>query len=208
MLKIWGRNNSSNVQKVLWACEEMGLAFERIDAGMSFGVVNEPAYRKMNPNSRVPTIVEDDGFVLWESNAIVRYLGGKHGAGSLWPTDARVRADADRWMDWASIMFLPVFTPLFWGLVRTPADQRDPAKIEKSARDCAESLKVLEQGREGRQYVAGPAFTMGDIPIGVNLYRWFAFDNVTRPPSPRVEAYYARLTERPAYKKHIMLPLS
>jgi glutathione S-transferase len=208
MLKIWGRNNSSNVQKVLWACGEMKLPFERIDAGMSYGVVNEPEYRKMNPNSRVPTIVEDDGFVLWESNAIVRYLGEKHGAGKIWPTDPRVRADADRWMDWASIMFLPVFTPLFWGLIRTPADQRDPLKIEKSVRDCGESLKVLEQGLENKQYVAGAQFTMGDIPIGVNLYRWFAFQNIVRPSLPKVEAYYKRLTERPAYREHIMLPLS
>jgi glutathione S-transferase len=207
MLKIWGRNNSSNVQKVLWACDELKLAYERTEAGGKFGVVNDPFYKKMNPNSRVPTI-DEDGFILWESNAIVRYLSAKHSAGGLWPTDLRVRADADRWMDWTSVMLLPVFTPLFWGLVRTPPEKRDPAAIAKSAAATAESLKVLEQGLEGKQYVAGAHFTMGDIPIGVNLYRWFAFEGVDRPSMPNVEDYYMRLAVRPAYRKNIMIPLS
>lgn len=207
MLKIWGRSNSSNVQKVLWACDEMKLPFERIDAGMDFGVVKEPAYMKMNPNSRVPTIVEDDGFVLWESNAIVRYLGAKHGTGPLSPADPRVRADADRWMDWASIMFLPGFTPLYWQLIRTPAGKRDGGAIDRAIRDCGERLSVLEQGLEGKQYVAGSQFTMGDLPIGVSLYRWFALD-VKRPSQPNVEAYYQRLAQRPAYQRNIMMPLS
>ena len=124
MLKIWGRNNSVNVQKVLWCCEEMGLQYERIDAGGSFGVVNTPQYRELNPNGLVPTI-EDDGFVLWESNAIVRYLAAKHSAGKLWPEDLKIRAEADKWMDWQNTTFWPTFRPLFWNLVRTPVDQRD-----------------------------------------------------------------------------------
>ena len=119
MLKLWGRVNSINVQKVLWALEELKVPYERTDAGMAFGVVNEPFYKKMNPNSRVPTI-DDDGFVLWESNAIVRYLAAKHGAGTLCPSDPRQRADSDRWMDWASNHVAPVITPVFWGLIRTP----------------------------------------------------------------------------------------
>ena len=207
MLKIWGRTNSSNVQKVLWLCGELDLAYERTDAGGAFGVVNDAAYKRMNPNSRVPTI-DEDGFVLWESNAIVRYLAAKHSAGGLWPADLRARADADRWMDWASVMFLPVFTPLFWGLVRTPPDKRDPAAIARAAAACAESLRVLEQGLEGKKYLGGSRFTMGDIPIGVSLYRWFAFEGVERPPMPRVEEYYRRLVERPVYRRDIMMPLS
>jgi glutathione S-transferase len=207
MLKIWGRTNSRNVQKVLWACDEMNLPYERTDAGGQFGVVNEPFYKKMNPNCRVPTIVEDDGFVLWESNAIVRYLGAKHGAGSLWPTDLRVRADADRWMDWASVMLGAVFTPLFWQLVRTAPEKRDPSVIERAIRETGTTLNVLEQGLQGRPYVAGAAFTMGDIPVGVNLYRWLALE-IKRPSQPNVEAYYRRLTQRPAYQKNIMMPLS
>ena len=118
MLKLWGRVNSINVQKVLWALEELKVPYERTDAGMAFGVVNEPFYKKMNPNSRVPTI-DDDGFVLWESNAIVRYLAAKHGAGSLSPNDPKQRANSDRWMDWASNHVGPVITPVFWGLIRT-----------------------------------------------------------------------------------------
>jgi glutathione S-transferase len=207
MLKIWGRNNSSNVQKLLWLCDELGLAYERTDAGGQFGIVNDAAYRKMNPNSRVPTL-DEDGFILWESNTIVRYLAAKHSAGKLWPADLRVRADAERWMDWTSIHFLQVFTPLFWGLVRTPPEQRDMEAMAKAAAACAQSLRVLEQGLAGRNYVAGETFSMGDIPIGVNLYRWFAFENVQRPPMPVVEAYYARLAQRPAYRKNIMIPLT
>jgi glutathione S-transferase len=207
MLKIWGRTNSSNVQKVLWLCAELGLEYERTDAGMQFGVVNEPFYKQMNPNSRVPTI-NDDGFILWESNAVVRYLAAKHRADALWPSDLRVRADADRWMDWASIMFLPVFTPLFWGLIRTAPEKRDMKAVHAAAAATAQSLRVLEQGLEGRSYVAGAAFTVGDIPIGVNLYRWFAFEGIDRPSMPAVDAYYRRLTERPAYRQTVMLPLS
>src|SRR3989454_7315331 len=133
MLVIWGRNNSINVQKVLWCCEEMAIEYKRIDAGAVFGVVNTPEYRSLNPNGLVPTI-DDDGFVLWESNAIIRYLAAKHGAGTLWPDDLRQRADADRWMDWATSTVAPAITPVFWGLIRTPAEKRD--------------LKAIEEGRE------------------------------------------------------------
>lgn len=206
MLKVWGRVNSINVQKVLWALDELKLPYERIDAGMAFGVVNDPAYKKMNPNSRVPTI-DDDGFVLWESNAIVRYLAAKHAAGSLWPNDLKVRADADRWMDWATSTIQPVITPVFWGLIRTPADKRDMAVIAAEAEKTAQAFEVLEQGLEGKQYTAGADFTMGDIPIGAFVYRWYALD-VKHPALKNVEAYYKRLQERPAFRKFVMLPLS
>ncbi len=206
MLKLWGRINSINVQKVLWALGELKLPCERTDAGMQFGVVNEPFYRKMNPNGRVPTI-EDDGFVLWESNAIVRYLAAKHGAGTLWPNDPRQRADADRWMDWATATVAPAITPVFWGLIRTPPEKRNMAVIEADAEKTAQAFQVLEQGIDGRDYVAGKAFTMGDIPLGTFVYRWYALD-VKRPALKNVEAYYHRLQQRPAYKQHVMTPLS
>lgn len=206
MLKLWGRINSINVQKVLWALEELKVPYERVEAGMAFGVVNEPFYRKMNPNSRVPTI-EDDGFVLWESNAIVRYLAAKHGAGALWPTDLRERADADRWMDWASIHPNPAMTPAFMGLIRTPADKRNMTQIEASAEATGQQFQVLEQGLEGRDYVAGARFTMGDIAVGVNVYRWSMLD-VKRPRLPRVESYHEQLRQRPAFQKHVMKPLT
>ena len=206
MLKLWGRINSINVQKVLWALEELKVPYERTDAGLQYGVVNEPFYRKMNPNGRVPTI-EDDGLVLWESNAIVRYLSSRYGAGTLWPDDPKQRADADRWMDWATSTLAPAITPVFWGLIRTPPEKRDPKAIDEGAGKLGQAFAVLEQSLEGRDYVAGKPFTMGDIPLGAFVYRWYSLE-VKRPKLPRVEAYYRRLQQRPAYKKHVMLPLS
>jgi glutathione S-transferase len=206
MLKLWGRVNSINVQKVLWALEELKVPYKRTDAGMAFGVVNEPFYKKMNPNSRVPTI-DDDGFVLWESNAIVRYLAAKHGAGLLYPNDAKQRADSDRWMDWASNHIGPVITPVFWGLIRTPAEKRNMAQIEAEAEKTGQQFQVLELGLEGKDYVAGKDFTMGDIVVGVYVYRWYALD-VKHPKLRGVEAYYERLKLRPAFQKHIMKPLT
>ena len=206
MLKLWGRINSINVQKVLWTLDELKIPYERTDAGLQFGVVNEAFYRRMNPNGRVPTI-EDDGFVLWESNAIVRYLSAKHAAGTLWPEDPRQRADADRWMDWTTSTVAPAITPVFWGLIRTPPEKRDLKAIDEGVKKLAEAFQVLEQSLEGRDHVAGKSFTMGDIPLGTFVYRWNALD-VKRPKLPRVEAYYQRLQQRTSYKKHVMLSLS
>jgi glutathione S-transferase len=206
MLKVWGRVNSINVQKVLWALDELGVPYERVDAGMAFGQVNEPYYKKMNPNSRVPTI-DDGGFVLWESNAIVRYLAAKHGAGTLCPNDPKQRADSDRWMDWAANHGGPPITPVFWALIRTPAEQRNMAQVEADAAKIGPQYEVLEQSLEGRDYVAGNTFTMGDIVTGVNIYRWYALA-VQRPKLPRIEAYHERLKQRPAFRKHVMQPLT
>ena len=206
MLKLWGRTNSINVQKVLWALDELKVPYERVDAGMQFGVVNEPFYRKLNPNGRVPTI-EDDGFVLWESNVIVRYLAAKHGAGTLWPDDLRQRADADRWMDWTTSTLGPAITPVFWGLIRTPPEKRDMAQIAADAEKTGQAMQVLEQCLEGRDYVAGKSFSMGDIPLGAFVHRWYALD-IRRPALARIEAYYGRLQQRAAFRTHIMQPLS
>ena len=206
MLKLWGRVNSSNVQKVLWLCEELNIPYDRTEAGMQFGVVNEPAYRKMNPNGRVPTI-DDEGFVLWESNAIVRYLAAKHAPNALYPADLKVRADADRWMDWATSTLGGVIVPVFWSLVRTPAEKRDMTKLAADVKALGDVMGALEQGLQGRKYVAGDAFSIGDIPVGINTYRFFALD-IARPSLPNVEAWYKRLCERPAYQKWIMKPLT
>ena len=159
MLKIWGRVNSVNVKKALWACEELGLKYERVDAGMEHGVTKTSEYLKMNPNALVPTI-EDDGFVLWESHTIVRYLCAKHGAGTLWPTELRARADAERWMDWA-FTFQRAMRDVFWGLIRTPAEERDLKAIEAGREQTAKLLPVLEQNLVHRKYVGGASFTTG-----------------------------------------------
>ena len=206
MLRIWGRSNSVNVQKPLWCCEEMGVPYERVDAGGTFGVVNTPQYRNLNPNGLVPTI-EDDGFVLWESNAIVRYLAAKHGAGKLWPADLKVRAEADKWMDWQSSTFWPTFRPLFWNLVRTPADQRDDKAMEDSRLNTAEILQYLDAHLKNRAHIAGETLTMGDIPMGCAIQRWMTLP-IDHPEMPNLERWYNALCARPAYKKIVMLPLT
>jgi glutathione S-transferase len=205
MLKIWGRVNSVNVKKALWAIEELGLEYERIDAGMQFGVVNTPEYRRMNPMGLVPTI-DDDGFVLWESHSIVRYLAAKHGAGTLWPTDPRTRAIANQWMDWA-FSFQSAMRAVFWGLIRTPPEKRNPAEIEAGRRKSAELAGILDAALAGRQYVAGNAFTMGDIPIGCEVQRWMRVP-VERPKHSNLDAWFGRLCARPAFKKIVDIPLT
>ena len=205
MLKVWGRTNSVNVKKALWCIEELGLRYERIDAGMQYGVVNTPEYRRLNPNGLVPTI-DDEGFVLWESHTIVRYLAGKHGAGKLLPVDLRERANAERWMDWA-FTFQAAFRPVFWGLVRTPPEKRDPAAIEDGRKKCAELLGTLDTALSGRNYVAGNAFTVGDIPMGCHVHLWMRLP-IERPKHPALEAWFERLLERPAYRKVVDIPLT
>jgi len=205
MLKIWGRKNSVNVKKVLWCVEELGVRHERVDAGMQFGVVDTPQYRRLNPNGLVPTI-EEDGFVLWESHTIVRYLAAKHGGGKLWPLDLRERADAERWMDWA-FTFQAAFRAVFWGLVRTPPEKRDAAAIEDARKKSAELLGHLDAWLAGRHYVGGRAFTMGDIPIGCHVQLWMRLP-LERPKHPALEAWFARLLERPAYRAVVDIALT
>jgi glutathione S-transferase len=203
---IWGRNNSVNVQKVLWCCEEMGLQYERIDAGGAFGVVKTSHYLSLNPNALVPTI-EDDGLVLWESNAIVRYLAAKHAAGSLWPDDLKVRAEADRWMDWSTTTFWPALRVLFLGMVRSAPAERDPQALEESRLKTAEVLRIVDAHLKTRAYLAGDTFTMGDIALGCGIWRWMALP-IERPPLSEVQRWFDSLARRPAYQKIVMLPLS
>ena len=207
MLKIIGRKSSSNVQKVLWACAEMGVAYERQDAGLQFGVNNTPEYAAMNPNKLVPTIVED-GFILWESNSIVRYLAQKHGMGTLCPKDLRVRASAERWMDWQLTTLGPAFTPMFHGLVRTAPDKRNWEAINKS-RDAAEQkCEILDSHLAKSKYLAGDDFSFGDIPCGIHVYRWFEFKEIERKDLPNLKRWFDLLCQRPAFKEHIMIGLS
>jgi glutathione S-transferase len=190
---------------VLWCCEEMSLGYERIDAGGAFGVVNTPQYRSLNPNGLVPTI-EDDGFVLWESNAIIRYLAARHAAGSLWPEDLKTR-EADRWMDWNNTTFWPAIRPLFLGLIRTAPDKRDPRVLEESRLKTAEVLRIVDAHLKTHEYLAGNAFTMGDIALGCGIWRWMALP-IERQPLPNVQRWFDSLARRPAYKDTVMLPLT
>jgi glutathione S-transferase len=206
MLVVWGRNNSVNVQKVLWCCEEMAVPCARRDAGGAFGVVNTPEYRRLNPNALVPAI-DDDGFILWESNAIVRYLAAKHGAGSLWPGDPRVRAVADQWMDWMNSTFWPAIRPLFMGLVRTAPDQRDPRALEDSRLATATVLGIVDAHLGSRDFLAGNTLTMGDIALGCGIWRWMALP-IERPALPAVQRWFDALARRPAYRNAVMRPLT
>ena len=205
-LRIWGRLNSINVQKVVWTCEELGVPYDRTDAGGAFGIVNSPEYKAMNPNSIVP-VIDDDGFILWESNAITRYLAAKHGAGTLWPSDLRVRADADRWMDWQCTEYSPRMRLAFWNLIRTPKENQDPAAIEESRAGSEAMTAILDAALTGRTFIAGDNFTMGDIPIGVAVHRWLNLP-LRREARPALEAYYARIIARPAAAKVLASPIT
>ncbi len=206
MLEIWGRTNSINVQKVMWTVGELGLGHVRHDAGGAYGVVDSEDYAVLNPNRLVPTI-RDGELVLWESHAIVRYLAARHDAGGLWPVDPAARAASDKWMDWmASTLNGPMRT-VFWGLVRTPADRRDHAAIGAGAVALGKAFEVLDAGLRTGDYAAGDGLTMGDIPLGCATYRYLAMD-IERPALPNVEKWYGRLTGRPAFREHVMLPLT
>ncbi len=174
--------------------------------GVPFGVVDTPAYRALNPNGLVPTI-DDDGFVLWESNAVVRYLAAKYAAGSLWPEVLHARAEADRWMDWEKSTFWPSLRVLFLGLIRTPPDQRDPRALEEARRKTAKMLEIVDANLETREYLAGDAFTMGDIGLGCGIWRWMALP-IERPALQNVQRWFDALARRPAYAKVVMMPLT
>ena len=202
MIKIWGRNTSVNVQKVMWAVGELDLAHERIDVGGSFGKNNEPAYLAMNPNGLVPTL-QDDGFVLWESNSIVRYLAAKYGAGKLEPADLRSRARASSWMDWQLTVAAPALTPVFWGLVRTPPEKRDHAAIESGKIKTIAAMKVLDAQLATTAFIAGDALSMGDIPVALMAYR-FRRLVPERPQLDHLERWFTAIEQLSAFKQHVL----
>jgi glutathione S-transferase len=206
MIRVYGRTNSNNVKKVLWCLGEIEEPFERIDAGGVHGLVDTPAFRALNPNGRVP-VLDDDGFVLWESNAIVRYLAETRSAGLLCPSDPRVKAGADRWMDWCSTTLAPVFGPMFLGLVRTPPERRDAAAIEASRRQSADLLAMADDALGREPWLSGAEFGMGDIPLGCFAHVWFTLE-IERPDLRNLAAWHGRLARRPAYREAVALPLS
>jgi glutathione S-transferase len=208
MLKIWGRANSSNVMKVLWLCEELGQPFERIDAGGAFGRTKEPDYLAKNPNALVPTIEEPDGFTLWESNAILRYLArSRAGGAAFYPAEARAAADVDRWMDWQLSAVNTPMTTVFFTYVRIPEPERDYAATAK-ARDAAEKLWAMVDARVQRQdFVCGKGLTLADVALGPYIHRWMALP-IERAAMPALAAWYARLAARPGFAKHLAGPLS
>tara|TARA_B100000676_G_scaffold236740_1_gene236691 strand:- start:693 stop:1313 length:621 start_codon:yes stop_codon:yes gene_type:complete len=206
MLKVLGRNNSVNVIKVLWCAAELGLDFIRTDIGGAFGGNDQPEYLAKNPMGRVPT-VEDGDLILWESQAIVRYLAATHGIGTLWPEDPGERALSDLWMDWYTAHLHPPMTTIFWGLVRTVEANRDNNAIAAAKVDAGKLWSVLDQHLEGRDFVNGRQLTIGDFPAGAAAFRYYSLVE-ERPAMPNLDRWYAALGEMPAYRKHVMNPLS
>lgn len=205
-MKIWGRRNSLNVQKAMWAVGELGLPHEHVDVGGPFGGLDTEEFGTLNPNRRIP-VIDDDGTVVWESHAIVRYLAAKYGAGTLWPEDAGVRAQSDMWMDWVANDLQPAFIGVFWNLYRTPEDQRNWALIRQGIARSAILFRLLDKHLEDKPFIAGDTLTMGDIPAGAQLFRYFELE-IDRPSLPNVEAWYSRLKERESYRTHVMVPFN
>jgi glutathione S-transferase len=202
MIRVWGRSTSINVQKVMWAIGEMGLGHERIDAGGTYGKNKDASYLGMNPNGLVPTL-DEDGFILWESNTIVRYLAAKYGAGKLDPTDLQERARASSWMDWQLTTASPAIRELFWGLTRTAPEKRNQAAIDASRDQTAAAMKILDAQLAKTPFVAGENFSMGDIPVALVTYR-FRRLAPEHPKFTNLERWFAAIEQRPAFKQHVL----
>lgn len=207
MLTIYGRVNSVNVQKVLWCLAELEIPYTRIDAGLEHGKNNEPWYLALNPNGRVP-LMQDGSFSLWESNTIVRYLAAKHGFGSLCPASLETRALAERWMDWQLSTLVGPVSVVFQNLFRRPAAERDMAAVARKVPEANRAMALLDAHLEKHPYVAGDAFTMGDIPVGATAHRWLEIPGIDRPPFAAVRAWRERLAARKGFTAHVDLPLS
>jgi glutathione S-transferase len=206
MLRVWGRTNSINVQKVMWTVGELGLRHERIDAGGAFGKLDTPAYGKLNPNRLVPT-VEDGDLALWESHACVRYLAARYGAGSLWADDPAARARSDMWMDWMVSTVLPQLSVCFWQLIRTAPEQRDNAAVSSAAERLGPIWRILDDHLADKAFVAGDQLTIGDIPLGCAFYRYQNLE-IARPNLPNCQLWYQSLKSREPYRRNVMIPLT
>jgi len=206
VIKIWGRPNSINVQKVMWAVAELGLDHKRIDVGGAFGGLDTDAYGQMNPNRKIP-VLQDGDVVVWESHACVRYLAATYRAGNLWPDDPVERSIADRWMDWKITTLHPFMHICFWGLIRTPEADRDMPAIEQAAADLGKTWRLFDDYMRARTFVLDDQLTMGDIPLGCAFYRYVNLP-LDRPALPAIEAWYARLNDRATFRDHVMIPVT
>ncbi len=195
MLKIWGRLTSINVRKVVWTAQELGLDFQRTDAGGSFGIVKESDYLACNPNAMVP-LIDDNGYTLWESNVIVRYLSARHAPGTLYPEGLQQRFDAERWMDWQQTTLNPAGRDAFLQLVRTPPEQRQPDLLERSRAATAPLLALLDAQLAQRPYLSGARFSMADIPVACEIHRWWGLPQ-QRPALPHLQRWYTEVSNRP-----------
>lgn len=206
MITLWGRANSINVQKVIWALAELEMTYTRIDAGMQFGVVNTPEFLAMNPNGLVP-VLRDGDFTIWESHAILRYLATKDPQSRLLSKDPAQAARADQWLEWYGSTLWPNMRPVFWNLVRTAPEQRDMVAVGQGVAGLGKNMLLLDQHLQTRPYVAGKTFSLGDIPLALIAYRWYAMD-IERPAVQAVNAWFERVSSRPAFQAHCAAPLT
>ncbi len=207
MIRVWGRTNSANVMKVLWTLDELGLAYERIDAGGKFGRTATPEYRVMNPLGLVPAL-EEDGFALFESNAIIRYLCNAHAPASpLYPAEARARGPVDAWLDTQQTALNRPQSIVFAGMVRTPPAQRDNAAIAAALAEVSAVWGLVNAQLAGRPFICGDSLTLADIAFGCHAHRWFGMD-IARPAFTELHAWYWRLLARPGYAAHVAQPIS
>jgi len=205
MLTIWGRKTSSNVQALMWCVGELGLRYERHDAGHRFGGTETPEFLAMNPNGAVPVLRDDDSDALWESGAILRYLAARYGTASFWPVDGLDRAQIDKWAEWAKLNVTLNFTvPIFWRVVRTAPSKQDPAAISQAIAKLDKLFAIAEAQLARNEFLAGSDFTLADIQLGHVLFRYFDID-IPRPERPALRHYYDTLTARPAFREHVMV---
>lgn len=204
MLKIWGRLNSLNVQKVMWLVGELEIPFEHIPAGGKFGSLNTSDFLAMNPHAKIP-VINDKGAIVWESHTILRYLAARYNHKDLWSNDPVIRSQAERWMDWSQTTLQPDFlTGVFWNFYRTPEAQRDWKAINENLNRCKEHFKLLNQILDKQPFLAGNSFSLADIPAGTLLYRYFELE-IERPKTPNVESWYKRLQDRTSFQKYVMV---
>lgn len=205
MQTVWGRANSLNVQKVMWTLGEIGLVHERIPTGGSFGGNNDAGYLSHNPTGLVPTLRDGD-VIIWESNTIVRYLTAKYDAGGLWPEDPALRSQADRWMDWVLSTGSPSLGAVLMPTVRSPRGTPRPEGFSQAVSKLHAAFGLVEDALSHSAYIAGDRLTIGDIAVGVSVARYLRLP-VELPSRPRLEAYFERLQQRPAFARHVMIPL-
>ncbi|QNK33423.1 glutathione S-transferase family protein [Serratia sp. JUb9] len=206
MLEVWGRKSSSNVQALMWCIGELGLPYQRHDVGHRFGGTDSDEFYALNPNRTIPVLRDGAGFPpLWETGAILRYLANRYAPDEFWPADLIARTNVDRWMEWSKLNVALLFTaPIFWRVVRTPAAERDPAAIDQALQAFENKLMIAEQRLAGQTFLAGDTFSAADIQFGHVLYRYYDID-IGRQPLPNLRSYYDRLTERPAFREHVMV---
>lgn len=207
-ITIWGRANSVNVQKVLWCLSELDVAYQRIDAGMAFGRNHEREYLAMNPNARVPTLVDGD-YVLWESHSIMRYLVLAYRPdSSIYPQAPKRRAAVDRWLDWVLSTVQPADRPVFWALVRSPPEQRDMVAIQKDADAEALVWEIADAQLATRRFLEGDDFTIADIAVGAFARRWLRAEGIRKPKLPNLDRWFAELESRGGFQQHLAQPMT